>query len=141
MTMSAGVYYVGDLCYVMTDDEWDELCAITMSCGVLEGEFTLKDGRRFAIYSTAYGDGTYLDRSGTKYPVDAGVIGCIKVSDIQSGEFDINQSGGAIHTFAKDFETFSRNGLIVIGHVSIDTDPPNEDVWYENEEHFGDTIL
>ena len=26
--MPAGKYYVGDLCYVMTDAEWDEMCGL-----------------------------------------------------------------------------------------------------------------
>ena len=55
--MPAGTYYVGDLCYVMSDEEWDQFCSITiegMNC--LEGEFTMPDGRRFATYGTAYGD-------------------------------------------------------------------------------------
>ena len=53
--MLAGQYYVGDLCYVMTDDEWDQLCSITIKdhkC--LEGEFNLPDGRRFAMYGTMH---------------------------------------------------------------------------------------
>ena len=28
--MQAGEYYVGDLCYVMTDEEWTQFCNITI---------------------------------------------------------------------------------------------------------------
>ena len=46
--MKAGTYYIGDLCYVM-HDRWDEFCSITCSeHNVLDGEFNLKDGTRFA---------------------------------------------------------------------------------------------
>ena len=57
MTMPAGQYYIGDLCYVM-HDEWDEVCHLLFGSSqtgrIKEGEFVLKDGRRFACYSTAY---------------------------------------------------------------------------------------
>ena len=67
-TMPAGRYYVGDLCYVM-HDVWDEVCDLVFPYdgrGVY-GKFKLKDGREFAVYSTAYGDGTYYDGMGRKY--------------------------------------------------------------------------
>ena len=44
MSMPAGEYYIGDLCYVMTDEEWNEFCSITidgMKC--IDGEFQMKD--------------------------------------------------------------------------------------------------
>ena len=75
--MPAGKYYVGDLCYVM-HPEWDEFCSITIkehTC--LDGEFNLKDGRRFATFGTKWGDGEYRDQFGNRYGVDAGLIGCI----------------------------------------------------------------
>jgi hypothetical protein len=136
MTMPAGVYYVGDLCYVMTDDEWDQFCAITIKDNeCLEGEFTMPDGRRFATYGTAYGDGEYKDQYGNQYGVDAGLIGCIKLTDIKLNVSDVHYLG-AVHTFANDFETTGgRNdthwdGIIHIGHVRIETDPQVEDEDY-----------
>ena len=30
MTMPAGKYYIGDLCYVMSDKEWEEFCSLTI---------------------------------------------------------------------------------------------------------------
>ena len=44
MTMPAGKYYVGDLCYVMTDEEWEEFCGITINGNkCIDGEFQLSD--------------------------------------------------------------------------------------------------
>ena len=55
--MQAGEYYVGDLCYVMTDEEWTQFCNITIQGNnVNDGEFELPDGRRFATYCTKHGD-------------------------------------------------------------------------------------
>ncbi len=130
MTMESGVYYVGDLCYVMTDEEWDDFCAITIKgheC--LDGEFEMPDGRRFATFGTKWGDGEYYDQFGNSYGVDAGLIGCIKLSDIKASKYDDIERLGAIHTFPKTFTTSGGrderewNGVIRIGHVMIDTDP------------------
>lgn len=129
MTMPAGKYYVGDLCYVLNDN-WDEFCDITIdSPRVLDGEFNFKDGRRFATFGTKWGDGEYYDQDGHRYLVDAGLIGCVRVDDIdmelreQTGDF-----GGRIVEFDKPFEVWEENGMIRIGHLSIDTDPSYDDL-------------
>lgn len=85
--MRPGTYYVGDLCYVM-HPQWSEVCDLMFATDgpVLEGEFNLSNGVRFALSSTAYGDGTYHDSQGRAYPVDAGLIGCIRKVDVQDPE-------------------------------------------------------
>lgn len=144
MTMPAGKYYVGDLCYVL-HDEWDEVCEIMFNTpephGVRDGEFTLKDGRRFATYSTKYGDGGYYDNYGRSYSVDAGLIGCVLVDDIDLNNKSNNVDGGNIIEFADAFETSGGrltsndwDGIIRIGGVEIDTDPVYDD--YESDEYY-----
>jgi hypothetical protein len=126
--MPAGTYYVGDLCYVM-HNEWDEFCELTtngMTC--LEGEFQLADGRRFATFSTAYGDGEYSDQYGNSYPVDAGLIGCILVEDLTE---EIRPGTGQVCQFNTDFEVYSENGVITIGSVVIDTAEEYEEEYDE----------
>ena len=121
MTMPAGRYYIGDLCYVM-HPEWDEFCALTIKdhqC--LDGEFTLADGRRFATLSTAYGDGTYRSNIGTDHSVDSGSIGCILVSDIRDNTYEDIEDLGAIVEFDQPFEVSSDQGLLKFGHVLIET--------------------
>ena len=123
MTMPAGRYYVGDLCYCM-HPEWDEFCELTIRgerC--LEGEFALADGRRFATLSTAYGDGTYGSNIGTQHSVDAGLIGCIRVEDIRDREYDqaTLERLGAFVDFPEPFEVSSDQGLLKFGHVLIET--------------------
>ena len=119
--MRAGKYYIGDLCYVM-HPEWDEFCSLTINGHrVLDGEFNLKDGRRFATFTTKWGDGTYKDEQGRSYSVDAGLIGCICVDDITPSELE-NLKDGHVVEFVQDFTTFSAGGIIRIGSVCIDTD-------------------
>ena len=140
MTMPAGKYYVGDLCYVM-HDEWDEVCDLIFNeDSVIDGEFNLSDGRRFAIYSTAYGDGTNPSNVGTYHAVDSGSIGCILESDIKNSE---HADLGAIIEFKQPFQTSgcpdigSRqtdwDGIIHIGHVEIYTGDEDE---YDEEEDY-----
>ena len=123
--MKSGTYYIGDLCYVM-HDRWDEFCNLTIVGNkVLDGEFNLSDGTRFATFTTQWGDGTYKDELGNEYPVDAGLIGCIRVEDIAPEEL-ANIKDGWVVEFVKDFTTFSAGGVISIGTVSIDTDYEEE---------------
>ena len=135
MSMPAGKYYIGDLCYVMTDEEWKEICSITISGQkVIDGEFQLSDGRRFATYSTAFGDGVYHDQYGHSYSVDAGLIGCIKLEDIKYVDnYDQFLDIGAIMEFDNSFATSGGRGdegwkgLIQFGHVMIETNPEYEE--------------
>ena len=119
--MKSGTYYIGDLCYVM-HDRWDEFCNLTIVGNkVLDGEFNLSDGTRFATFTTQWGDGTYKDELGNEYPVDAGLIGCIRVEDIAPEEL-ANLESGRVVEFVQAFSTWSAGGEIRIGNVLIDTD-------------------
>ena len=122
MTMPAGRYYVGDLCYVMTDWEWDEFCDITIKVHeCVDGEFEFADGRRFATYGTAWGDGVYHSNRGTSHSVDAGLIGCIRIQDIQASKYEDLESLGAVVDFDQDFETGEDQGVIWFGTLRVDT--------------------
>lgn len=132
--MKAGTYYVGDLCYVL-HDEWDEVCQLTINGNrAIGGEFNLKDGRRFAMYNTMYGDGTYTDQQGKEYWVDSGSIGCILMRDIDLAQLDNNVQGGALYDFDQDFYTGEQDGKIMFHKISIDTD----DIVEEDFELYGE---
>lgn len=129
MSMPAGKYYVGDLCYVLNrENEWDQFCNITIQGNrVVDGEFEMPDGRRFATYSTAYGDGEYFDGQGNSYGVDAGLIGCILMSDIPHVSEAEAAKCGAVVEFKNEFGTGSYEGTIFFGSVRIDTNPEYAD--------------
>lgn len=120
MSMKPGKYWVGDLCYALLD-EWGDVCSITITGNkCLSGEFKLSDGTPFAMYGTAYGDGCYPDQEGRGYPVDSGTIGCISVDYLL--KYRGLPNGGHVIDFPHEFETSGeKNGIIHIGHVSIDT--------------------
>ena len=134
----AGKYYVGDLCYVM-HDEWDEVCGKFFEGrddhGCNQGVFQLKDGRKFASLNTKWGDGVYFDQGGEEYGVDAGLIGCISLNDIDLNADGNSTLGGQIIQFDSDFTVSggeiyeSRrdwDGVIRIGHIVIKTDDYEE---------------
>jgi hypothetical protein len=120
-------YYVGDLCYVM-HDEWDEICNLAFERDGVEGKHQLADGRKFAIYGTAYGDGTYfdsydLDRT---YSVDSGTVGIIEVKDITDPEFLCVVASGLGHVIElpqrlEDMNCGYSNGTIWFGDFAIIT--------------------
>lgn len=134
--MPAGTYYVGDICYVM-HDVWEECCELFFEGrndhGCNEGVFKLKDGRKFANFNTAYGDGSYSSNINESFCVDSGSIGCIKLEDIRDETYssDLIKDLGAIYTFDRDFVVSEHNGTISFGDVNIYT---NEDPYYEEEE-------
>lgn len=122
--MIAGRYYIGDLAYAM-HDAWDEICGLVFAedHGCIEGEFTLKDGRRFAMYNTAYGDGVYTDQYGREYSVDSGSIGCILLDDIRDETYDDERLSelANISDISVPFETGNNRGVIRIASLIIDT--------------------
>ena len=103
--MKEGEYYIGDLCYVL-HDVWDEVCDLLFE-GCNEGEFTLKDGRQFAMYNTNFGDGVYNTSFGGRCCVDSGSIGCILKSDIRDNQYteDKIKQLATFQTFTKPFKT------------------------------------
>lgn len=122
MTLPAGTYWIGDLCYIL-DDLWDEICNMyskhESETGTFGGEFTLSDGRRFAMYGTRFGDGTYNDQSGHDYGVDSGTLGCFPVS----ADDPVNSLGRLVN-FRNDFDTGYTDrdcSVIKFGHIQIDT--------------------
>ena len=135
MTMPAGKYYIIDLCYVM-HDEWKEVCDLFFPYipgqpegRGREGEFQLKDGRRFASFNTAYGDGTYRSSINTLHSVDSGSIGCISIYDIRDQTYDLERLSqlGAIVDFEAPFEVESDQGLLKFGSVLIETAADEEE--------------
>ncbi len=140
MTMPAGRYAIIDLCYVM-HDVWPEVCRLFFPANHppkgVEGEFTLADGRRFASFGTAYGDGTYRSNLNTFHSVDSGSIGCIRVEDIRDNTYDPAriEELGAIVEFDQPFEVSTDQGLLVFGHVEIETNGDDEEEYDCDEDY------
>ena len=138
--LNPGKHWIGDLCYVM-HKEWDEVCDLIINDNtVLDGEFNLADGRRFAIYSTKYGDGTYTNNNNPqRLCVDSGSIGCIRLEDIDQDNNQNDISLGMIVEFNDSFSTSGGrvkpnwDGTIHIGRVEVYTGDMYEDEYDEDE--------
>lgn len=113
MEFKAGKYYVGDLCYVISDDNWDKLLDET---NYLEDENISYKGFPIWCNNTAYGDGSFKDNKGRNYSVDAGIIGVMPVEAM-----DETSSGGNIIEFETDFEADYCDGTFYIGDIIIQT--------------------
>ena len=122
--MKSGTYYIGDLCYVLGGEVWDEVCYLHYAHGC--GQLTLKDGREIAIYSTKFGDGEF-----DGVMVDSGTIGCILLDDIAELT---SHRGIKVVKFDRDFYTSEKSGLISFGHISINTDDSHEYDDYDSSE-------
>lgn len=127
--MPEGKYYVGDLCYVMSDKDWAEVCSLTFPYGEgpnrhkqVEGMFVLSSGATICIYGTAYGDGVYADQHGREYYVDSGTLGCVSTSVLDKALLKKSpKKGSHVLDMPVGFDASESDGRIQFGGVIIDT--------------------
>ena len=95
----ANMVYVGDLCYCLNYDVYQEAIELAN----YEGKFdSTASGMHVegAFVSTQYGDGDYIGSDGKKYAVDAGIIGIVNITS-------------AAATEGEDFKIFSKLGRVI----------------------------
>ncbi len=137
-----GTYYIGDLGYVFNQKSWDEVMELTFpnyqnsnNVVQVEGELYLKDGRQFAIFGTAHGDGGYPLYERKSYPslygeptysrwkniegvgVDSGSIGCMRIEDLDMSE----DSFYGYEVNLNDFSPYSKGGDMYFGDIRVNT--------------------
>ena len=126
-------FVITDICYVLSEEHY------TNSWGekhnYSDGVFEI-NGFRFAVGSTAYGDGVYFDNEAHKYPVDAGNIGLVPLELV--GKKDGLQFG-TVYGIPGEAEFSCENGVFDIilpnGHeIHINTRLGDEDE-DEDENH------
>lgn len=95
----ANIVYVGDLCYCLNYDVYQEAIELAN----YEGKFdSTASGMHVegAFVSTQYGDGDYIGSDGKEYAVDAGIIGIVDITS-------------AAATEGEDFKIFSKLGRVI----------------------------
>jgi hypothetical protein len=127
----AGQYVLGDPCYAVPEHKWMELLE---SCNYFEnpiGNFST-DNEGFTTYhstvafGTRWGDGCYRGTDGNLYPVDAGLIGLVPLS---ASSNELRDDLSTVVTFDKPaICSTDGTGKLRFGHITIDTDPDEEDV-------------
>jgi hypothetical protein len=122
--LPAGKYYIGDLCYVMTNEDWKLFCGHTLYPERF-GELFIRENCKIACYRTAYGDGHYYDQQEKEYCVDSGTISAMLFNEIKGKEYNTRLKDfcelGQIYHFDKPFKTGYNKGVIFFGNVKIDT--------------------
>lgn len=110
--LPAGVYWIGDLSYVI-DDFFEQ------GLDEYEGVSATSDGTPIAIYRTASGDGIFDDNDGDDYGSDAANIGCIPFDAI-----DQVSDLGHLVRFHSPFvcRWIEEGGFICFGDLAIKTD-------------------
>ena len=123
-------FYVGDISYVLNDDIyygiWMGVHDFDDGCHEVPGT-----GLSFAVGSTAYGDGCYIDEHNNLYSVDAGVIGIVPLELCERGT-----SSGAVFETSGDatFEMYEGKFKFRLpGGVEVNIDTGDE-YEYEDEE-------
>ena len=94
-------FYVGDICYALSDEIYDKVWG--EKYGYRDGEYEA-NGYKFAVAGTAYGDGAFMDQCYRVYGVDAGVIGVVPLelvrAEYRNGGNIFEGTTEAIYSFA-----------------------------------------
>lgn len=109
----AGAYWLGDPCYAVPNELWDELLA---SNGCFECPVGTVKKHKVLGFGTAYGDGVYTDQFGNEYPVDAGLIGLTPVGLTVGEPF-----GSHKVVFKHDTLCTGDDGVMRFGDIKINT--------------------
>ncbi len=115
MKLNAGRYYIGDPCYVMDNDSYDELSKKLFGENKSIDGFLTVGGLKMFCHSTDYGDGVY-DGIG----VDSGHICCMPVELVKKTS-EIIKEISIEHVFEDNFECSYKDGTFVFGNISIET--------------------
>ena len=125
---SAGEYWVGDPCYVLSDDIYDNIWG--KKYNYRDGLIDCGNGLSFDVHRTAWGDGCYEGSNGFYYGVDSGTLAVIPK------ELVAKKDGEQFGTYHKSTngEIEYENGVFHIEFdneiLEIDTDPKDDDYYY-----------
>lgn len=115
--LPAGTYLIGDPAYIHEDARWSEICDYLDAHRSFPKEL---DGDEIIMIRTAHGDGLFADQFGTEYPVASGILGATPY-----WYWFVEPPKGLglvfLEEFEEDFECYDDDGVIVIGHLRIDT--------------------
>lgn len=112
----AGKYVLGDPCYAVPDELWEDLldrcdCFVGNPVGTVKGHSVLG-------FSTAYGDGCYVGSDWFEYCVDAGLIGLVPYT---LAEGKCWKGLSRVLEFNEDTVCTNDGGVMTFGDVVIDT--------------------
>lgn len=135
-------FYVGDVCYEMTDEDY--YADWSNDFEDFEGEHEIC-GHKFAIGGTKYGDGEYEDQIGHRYGVDAGNIGILPyelckdkdISGIEKNGRFIKAQSAVFTADDGEMEIEFNNGETIYINTGDMEDDDDED-YYEEDDYYDD---
>ncbi len=127
--MEAGKYWIGDPCYVLSDDRYDKLIE-----AYVEGEDgyqTTVDGQTVTVLHTQFGDGTYYSNLGD-VDVDSGQVAAVPMALVDTSKYGFT-SGHVADLPAGKALNFAE-GTLCFSEAYVDTQADIDD---ENEDESG----
>lgn len=115
--LPAGRYFVGDPCFFLSDEDWSDFCAQTVSDwhdGIVEVR-----GFKMAAFRTAYGDGSFAAHHGVgNYIIDveSGIVGAVPEALCSKG-----RDMGFVIEKGEAIPCHKEGGVVRIGQAAIDT--------------------
>lgn len=131
-----GKIFVGDISYAMDDQYYNGYWADLY--GYSDGHYPVSEwNTSFAVFGTAFGDGSYLGSDSNRYSVDAGVIGLVPKElwkeDITDEE--LNKLGTVVEANELNVEVNDKGTFFITGdNISIEIVTGNEE--NKDEEDF-----
>ena len=132
-------FYIGDVCYEMTDEDY--YADWSNNFEDFEGEHELR-GHKFAIGGTAYGDGEYEDQYGHRYGVDSGTIGILPYELCKDKNIsELDRYGRFVRATSATFTAEDGEFDIKLNtqqsyHISTnDYEEDEEDDYYDDEDY------
>jgi len=118
VTMPPGVYILGDPCYVIPENMWDDFCESTKGYNYKRLEH---EGHTAMAFGTDHGDGAFYDQQGREYGVDAGMIGLVPALWAKP-RHPLDRSKPVQITLTKPTKcSRSDNGTLTFGDIKIVT--------------------
>lgn len=132
-----GTYFIGDTCYALNDEIYHGVWGDKH--GFNDGVYDA-NGHKFAVAGTAYGDGEYKGSDGTRYAVDAGVIGITPKELWKPDEKELYLKGGRVVNVKDSLDFWAEDGRYNVKvdgkEFTINTDYDDEDDEEDDENEF-----
>lgn len=134
MLSLTGDYWLGDPCYVFSDEDWQKLCSLMFEKGTADFDDSNSirlvevDGVACFLFGTAHGDGCYALKDGRKkiadLGVDAGMLSMIPMSLVNREDWreDCKWLGTVLTFDGKPEPIGVEGGNFYYGKYKINTD-------------------
>ena len=142
ITSPSGKFYVGDPCYVLSDDIyygiWDD------KYNFEDGIIDCGNGLSFLVHGTAYGDGNYQGTNGAEYGVDSGTLAVIpmdlvaKLDGVQFGSVEASKTAWLDYNNGTFDITLDNGSFSIITSEDEEEDGPWDPEEYDDQDNWDD---